>query len=126
MFRQVPRENSKSAALYVKHWYAKLLKEANDSTIEAFRDRTDIVDKQFKLRLSCTIHKDFPYLMGYTGKYYENLDLYVESGVGYTDERWAECMAAYWSKANDENAHKANAKKPYNPRPGTPPTAACE
>ena len=112
----------KLACEAVKRWYRPLGVSIRDAALEAFRQRQEDDPVRFKtIRVTCRLavgkHDKFEYLMGYTGKWWEEPE-YLEAMTGCSPVRWLECRDAYNARANDEQNFRAIVKKGYQPRAG--------
>ena len=113
----------KQAESDVKAWYRTLVDALKKEVIKEFEahaleDPEKFANRKVTLRLSVNLNKNYAYVQGYTGKWWQN-DEYRESRTGINDERWQYCVDKYNAGANDEQNFRAVVKKPYNPRVGS-------
>ena len=113
----------KQAESDVKAWYRTLVDALKKEVIKEFEahaleDPEKFANRKVTLRLSVNLNKNYAYVQGYTGKWWQN-DEYRESRTGIDDERWQYCVDKYNAGANDEQNFRAVVKKPYNPRVGS-------
>lgn len=64
------------------------------------------------MRLSCNVHANFSYLMGYTGKCAEE-DWYRFAMAGIDDDWWAHYVDTYSVSTNNDQNYRACLKKAH-------------